>query len=255
MGNQVLGRGIVYFSRFRSGAGNGFVPDGFRDIGNCPAFGLTIENTMLDHYSSQGGLRVKDKSIVIEQNATGSITCDDIDIENVALLFLGTPIEYTQPIASAVDETITGVIQGRFYQIGTSINPTGLRNLTSVVVKVGAAVKVLNTDYTLDAMRGTIGIIAGGGIATGDSIIVTSTRAATKRKQVISSINETKGALRFIANNGEGPNIDYYMPYVKLTPNGEYNLISDQDWQTMQFNIEVLRAPGAELIYVDGAPY
>jgi hypothetical protein len=252
MGNQVLGRGLVRFSTFRSGVGDGYVPAGFRDIGNCPAFGLTTENVMLDHYSSQGGLRVKDKSIVIEQNTTGSITCDDINIENVAMFFFGTQSTFTQTTSeTAVNESITNVKKGYTYQLGTALSITGVRNVSAVVV----AGKTVDVDYSVDLVRGLIKVLPGGTVAEDSTLAVSYMRAAASRKQVISSINEMKGAIQFVANNGEGPNIDYYLPYVKITPNGEYNLISDQDWQTMQFNLEVLTAPGKARIYADGAPY
>ena len=46
--------------------------------------------------------------------------------------------------------------------------------MTNVVVEVAAVAKTLNTDYTVDAARGHIVIVAGGGSATGATIDVES---------------------------------------------------------------------------------
>jgi len=84
--NYTLGRGKVYFGRFPTGTTE---PDVFRYIGNTPELSLTIENEVLDHFSSDEGIREKDDSVPLEVNRTGSMTCDNIEADNVALFFFG----------------------------------------------------------------------------------------------------------------------------------------------------------------------
>jgi hypothetical protein len=43
------------------------------------------------------------------------------------------------------------------------------------------------------------------------------------------------------------------LPYVKLSPNGDYALKGDE-WQQIPLSIEVLKASGKEAIYRDGVP-
>ena len=44
------------------------------------------------------------------------------------------------------------------------------------------------------------------------------------------------------------------MPYVKISPNGDYALKGDE-WQQIPFNIEILKKTGFEALYSDGRAY
>lgn len=251
-GNQTLGRGKLDFSLFRPG---GYVPAGFRYLGNSPEFNLNIDNTTLDHFSSDEGIRVKDKSIVLETTTTGSMTLDDIQTDNLALFFFGSTSLLSQTSATAQTETIADVVPGYSYQLGQSDqNPTGVRSVSNVVVMVASAAKVVNVDYSLDADRGLITIIEGGSIAKDADLSVTYDRAAKTRKQVISGTQQVEGALRFRSTNPQGEKNDFYMPLVRLSPNGDFALKSDE-WQTLPLSVEILTAPGRAAIYIDGQPY
>lgn len=251
-GNQTLGRGELHFSLFKPGT---YIPAGFRYIGNTPSFGLTIESEKLPHYSSDRGIREKDKEPVIETTSTGSLVCDDIQPENLALFFFGSSDIIVQTSATAQTETFTDVLAGHSYQIGMSdANPTGVRSISTVVVAVGGDTMTAAEDYTIDAARGTMMIVEGGGIASGDDVVVTYSRAAVSRNQVISGTSQVEGCLKFIALNPEGDNIDYLMPYVTFGPNGEFNLKGD-DWMNIPWSVEILKAPNRERIYADGQPY
>lgn len=121
--NYTLGRGKVYFSRFKTGTQT---PSGFFYIGNTPEFNLTIESQTLDHYSSDEGIREKDDSVPLEVTRTGSLTTDNIDPRNVALFFFGEDATVTQIAATSLSETFTDVKAGHSYRLGISAsNPTG----------------------------------------------------------------------------------------------------------------------------------
>lgn len=251
MGNQTLGRGKVYFSLFKTGT---YTPAGFRYIGNTPEFNLTIDNETLDHFSSDEGIRVKDKSIILETTQTGSLICDDINLDNLALFFFGSSATVTQTSQIGLSETFVDVEIGKMYQIGvTNSTPTGIRSVDNVVVKVGAVVKTLGTDYTIDTELGLITIV-GGGILAADDVIVEYDRLARSRTQVISGATQVQGAMLFISANPEGDKMDYLLPYVRLAPNGDFALKSDE-WQQLPLNVEILTAPNRSAIYVDGRPY
>jgi len=252
-GNQTLGRGELHFSRFKTGTK---IPEGFRYVGNTPSFTLSIAGTNLDHYSSDRGIREKDKSIVLETNRTGKFDADDIQLENLGWFFFGDSGLVTQTLLAGQSETFTDAIVGYSYQVGISdTRPSGVKSISAVVVKVGVANKTIATDYLVDLDRGIVTILEGGTILTGDDVIVEYTRNAKTYEQVISGTAAVEGALQFRSENPEGDKIDFFMPYVKLSPNGDFSLKADNAWQSLPFNVEILRAPAREAIYANGQPY
>lgn len=251
--NYTLGRGKVYFGRFAEGATE---PTGFRYIGNTPEFNLTIEDETLDHYSSDKGIREKDDSVPLEVNRSGSMTCDNIVVDNVALFFFGTTSAITTSALTSQSENLSGVVAGMSYQIGLTVsNPVGIRGVENVTVESNPAgtTYTLNTDYRLDADRGMVEIIDGGAITDGDDITVNYDIAASTSTRVISGSAPVEGAMRFIAANPKGADFDYFFPYVKITPNGDYALKGDE-WQTIPFSLEILKQGDKDAIYMDGKP-
>lgn len=253
LGNQTLGRGKIYFSLFQSG---NHTPAGWRYIGNTPSFNLTINQEKLDHFSSDAGTRVKDKSVILQTDYSGNLVMDDINNANLALFFFGSQSTLSQSSATSQTETFTGVTKGFSYQLGiTTNNPTGVRTISNVSVSVSSVNKTLGTDYTVDATHGMITIVESGTIADGATVVVTYDRGAVSRKQVISGTTQVEGALRFVADNPTGQNNDFYFPYVRLGPNGDFELKSD-DWQQLPLTVEVLvdTAYSRSAIYIDGQP-
>lgn len=254
LGNQTLGRGKVYISQFLPGT---HTPAGFRYIGNTPSFNINVNQSKLDHFSSDDGVRVKDKSVVLQVDITGNLVLDDINNENLALFFFGSQSVLAQTSAVAQTQSFTGVVQGYAYQLGISTtNPTGVRSISNVVVSVGGSAKTLGTDYTVDTDRGLIFIVEGGTIADNATISVTYDRAAKSRKQVISGTTQIEGAIRFESANPQGEKNDFYFPYVRLGPNGDFGLKADE-WQQLPLSAEILAdtAYNRAAIYIDGQPY
>lgn len=249
-----LGRGRIYFDAFLAGTRT---KTGERYFGNTPSFSLTMESETLDHFDSDGGVRVKDDSVLLELNRTGTFTTDNIDPENVALFLLGTSSVLAQTSGTVTDEAINDVKKDRYYQVGVSpTTPSGVRGISAVTVDVGASLKTLGTDYTVDLELGLVYIVPTGTILDGDDILVTYTRAANSRTRIVTAASSTvDGALRFVATNPKGTLLDYYMPYVRLSPNGEYALKGDE-WQQISFNLDIQKLNDTtESIYVDGRPY
>lgn len=253
IGNQTLGRGKIFFSLFKPG---GYIPSGFRYLGNTPEFSLTIEQEKLDHFSSDYGVRIKDKSIILQTDFSGNLTMDDINNDNLALFFFGAKSIIAQTSLTANTEVFADIVAATSYQLGLADGmPTGVRAVTNVVVtKSPSTVLVLNTDYTLDADRGVISLIDGGAATSGSSLSVAFDRSAKSRAQVISGSTQLQGALKFESANPEGEKNDYYMPYVRLGPNGDFSLKTDE-WQQLPTKVEILTAPGRAAIYIDGQVY
>lgn len=257
--NYTLGRGKLYFARFLDSVAQ--VPEGFRYIGNTPEFSLTIDSETLDHFSSDEGIREKDDSVPLSVTRTGSFTTDNIVPDNLALFFFGEKLMLTQASVTAASETIENVQRGRFYQLGRSAsNHVGVRGITpasfAIAVSGGGTAPAAGVDYVLDAATGMVEIVDAATatrIAEGADITVTYSAAISTRERVISGSEPVEGALRYVAKNPKGSDIDYVFPYVKITPNGDYALKGDE-WQTIPFNIEALKPAQGEAIYADGRP-
>lgn len=252
--NYTLGRGELHFASFLTATDT---PGGERYIGNSPEVSFTIETENLDHFNSDHGVREKDESIPLQTNRTGAFTTDNVSPENLALFFLGSSTALAVVGATVTDESITGVQPGLHYQLGRTANdPVGARGLDdssppSVTDDPMTTTYVEGTDYTIDLALGRITILEGGGIAADDDILVTYTTLSSTRPRIISGSKPVEGALHYIADNPAGENFDVYFPWVKLTPNGDYNLKGDE-WQTIPFNIEILKQSGKEAVYIDG---
>ncbi len=252
--NYTLGRGEVHFSRFKTGTQT---PSGFRYIGNTPEFNLTIESETLDHFSSDRGIREKDDSVPLEVTRTGSLITDQISPGNVALFFFGDASVLTQASVASTTYNLTDIKKGHSYKIGiTSGNPTGFRGIdpTGFGIVIGATPLVLNTDFTVDFDTGVITFLDGSTLALDDTDpVVTAAIKSHTRDRIISGSTPVEGAMMYIAYNPKGKNFDYHLPYVKITPNGDYALKGDE-WQQIPFNLEALKPTNGEAIYMDGRP-
>ena len=261
--NYTLGRGEVYFARRDSVTG---LLGGERYIGNTPEFNLTAEEEKLEHFSSDKGIRVKDATVTLQVNYTGTINCDNISAENVALFFLGDSSKLTVAATTVTDEQVgvtgLGVEKGMFYQLGvTAASPSGSRGIvfpgtgaTAFSLKIqGGATLVAGTDYVVNGPLGRIEILDTSVTVTdGDVLLASYTVSASTRTQVISGSTAIEGTLRYVAYNPKGEQIDYFMPMATLSPNGDFPLKSDE-WQVIPFNVEVTKKDDdTAAIYGDG---
>jgi hypothetical protein len=188
------------------------------------------------------------------------MTTDSISPRNVALFFFGTDSSVTVVAATEVEETFTDIKVGNgyMYQIGqTPQNPVGVRGInvaTFEAVKTATPL-VSGTDFELNPDTGTLHFLSGGpaALADGDDIEITYDVRASTRSRVISGTTPVEGAMRYVAHNPKGADFDYLMPYVKITPNGDYALKGDE-WQQIPFTIEALKPRLGEAIYMDGRP-
>ncbi len=95
-------------------------------------------------------------------------------------------------------------------------------------------------NWEMDEDKGRILILDDAASIDDDDVLVITYDIGNNEQTInLDEGNEIRGALRFIADNSKGENRDKYWPYVKLTPNGDFNLKSDT-WLVMDFNFEVL---------------
>ena len=246
--NIVLPRGKVYFAPFAAGTTTPATYE--RYLGNTPTASLTGSSTKLEHFSADGPVRIKDKSIITEVNYAGSLEVDNINADNLAAFFLGTSSTVSDAGATITAESHGAVPADAVVQLGIgTTRPSGARKVTTVVVKDAGTAKTLGTHYELDADTGRVHTLVAFVTMTVDYVISSSTR-----EQVISAGTQVKGALRVIAENSEGTNRDYYLPSVTLAPNGDFVLKGDgTSWLTMKLDMEVLKKDDSTAaVYIDG---
>lgn len=240
--NQTLGSGRLMFDRFADGSKT---PTGeFRYLGNTPSFNLAHSGNTLDHMDADHGVKQKDISVDTSADDTGAFGTDDVSRENMAMWFRGEALDTSVASASAQTWTKT-VKQNRSYQIGQSIgSPQGVGQITIATLKIATTTIAAPGNWEVDLDRGLLTILDGAPDIPDDStIVVTYSVAAHTARQVVSKNMSIYGHLKFVADNAYGANRDCDMPYVKLSPDGNYDLKGD-DWQTMNFNIEVLKLNG-----------
>lgn len=250
--NYVLGRGRLYFD---DGTGE-------RYIGNTPSLALSVSTESIEHYSSEEGLRNRDRNIVTQVNYTGSFTTDHISPENLAMLFMGAKESISQTSLSGEEDTFEEVIPGRYYQLGTDdSNPAGKRKVSNVTVTQdpdGSSTDLEeDTDFEVQKELGRVRILEGGSVSEGDTVKITYDVDEATVEQVVSGTRQVAGKLRFISANpdGAGEQRDFFMPQVTISADGDFTLKSDQDWQQIPFSLDITRPEGQEAVYANGRPY
>lgn len=182
--NYVFGRGVIYVA-IVDALGR---PMGERDLGNTPGFTISVATTRFQHTSSRSGRATTDLDIPISTSMSGKITIEDMSAENLALFIAGTVSEITQS-GSVTGELIYNAQAGYEYQLGqTTNNPTGVRGVSSVVVKAsqltGAAARANSTPYAVgDIFKSTTNVfivtVAGTSAGSAPTFATTSVGATT----------------------------------------------------------------------------
>jgi hypothetical protein len=125
-------KGNVLFNQLLNG-----IYQGFRPMGNCPGFDLTVAVTTLEHTNSQGGLEVTDFKQATKIVRSAKIVCDNMSIENQKLFISANDATITQAATPVTNYNISLANSGRTYQLGANTsNPAGVRGVSAVAVRV-----------------------------------------------------------------------------------------------------------------------
>jgi hypothetical protein len=234
----VVGRGRLYFNAFLTGT---TTPTAEKFFGNVPSVQLAQQNTQLDHYSSKSGLKVKDRTVTLQNDHTITFTSDNMDVDNLALWFLGQTTKETTASGTPATQDWPAVL-GSYFQMGVDADhPQGLRNVTNVTVKKGAVDVVALNNYEIDLAGGRIYFESDApDIDEADVLTIGWTEGNGSRVFVIDQGIQIFGQLRFMSDNPVGSNKDYFWPYVQLSASGNLDLIGDT-WQTAQWAASVLK--------------
>lgn len=175
-----LGSGRIYVNR-KVGAAY----QGFHYIGNATKFEIKENSEKKERIS-------KDKAnygsalntVFVKKPAEVNITLDDLDKDNLALVFLGATSAVSVAGATVTDEVVTGY-KDKIFQ-------TAQRNISAVVLtdSAGTTTFVLNTDYQItDAKLGLIKVLTAGAITDAQSLKIDYTYGAMTSNKVAGGTN------------------------------------------------------------------
>lgn len=245
--NYTLGKGVVFFDQLISG-----VYQGERDLGNAPAFTFNIALETLEHFSSRGGLKAKDKEIISQITPGLAFTLDEVNKENLALLTLGDTTVVTQTGATITDEVVVAHLGMRsdLSERGVSAVIIGDDATPTVTYVEGPSSNPLaNYEISTTLSDDKIGRIlvhadqsgCAEAIVEGQDLYVDYTSAALTYTNIAAFANtQIQGKLRFVSDNPAGQQQELEVWSVSLVPAGDTALIGD-DWSTLGFTGEILK--------------
>jgi hypothetical protein len=116
--NYVVGAGKLFFNQFLPGTKT--LSGGSRYLGNSPELSLSQDEDKLDHYNSDGGVKVKDASVTLQNDSSGSFSLDDISPENLALWFRGAVESNVIAGGAVAAYVVSDAVLGSTIQLGLS---------------------------------------------------------------------------------------------------------------------------------------
>ena len=262
--NVVIGAGWIYISPLDDD-GN---LSGWEYVGDSTGMTITIDEERTTVYSGDGARAQKLIDKVTQRSFRATATIRDMTAANFARLLQGETKTVPADVKGKVDEEqIADVRQGRWYQLGaTAADPSGVLAVeddATFAVKKGATAAAANTaaaagtDYRLDADRGMVYIVPGGGIADGNGLKVTYNRAGNKREraQTKSPPEDVYVGVRY---DEDGP--DKRRAIIRrasLGSAGDFQLKSGDRQTPQEFTLTMgVEEPGgdAPAVQVDGKP-
>lgn len=232
--NLTLGKGVLYFNKKNQTTG---LYEGFRDLGNAPEISANISPEKLAHYSSRGGLKVKDLEIIKEIALKFTFSLDEPNAANLALTFMADTETVTQSLATAQTLVVASTVKGRYY----NTTKKNISNVTCALTSTPATTYTNNTDFIVDAKYGRVFIPTTSTIAAAAGVTFTYDVAATSYTR-LKALNQPKveGQLQFISANPAGENYEMLIWRTSLIPSGNMGLIGE-DWMSLAFEAEVLK--------------
>ncbi len=180
------------------------------------------------------------------------MTTDHVSVDNLALWFGGEVDESGQEALGMITENIV-VKRGRHFQLGTTINPSGVRHVEpDITFQVAGSPLAIAGNIVLNREEGRFYVEDNApDIPNVTTVAVTFQWRGSASVTVDRSLpTEVVGSLRYISKNPIGPRISYFFPYVNLKPTGQIDLKGDQ-WQEFSFDVDIRKiGPNASFFYI-----
>jgi hypothetical protein len=120
-------------------------------LGNCPELKISGSADRVDHYESESGSNVRDRSLVKTSSMEMSVTLESMSADNLAVLVWGAKNDIAA-VTTQTHEFPDGIVAGQTHIVPNGFNMTN----TSLKDDAGSPVTVPTTKYDLDASFGTI---------------------------------------------------------------------------------------------------
>lgn len=146
-----VGNGPVFLRKVGDNCGS--PTEGWFDVGDASELMINISQEFGDHWESRSGVRRRAARWINQTTADFTLSVNNFNATNLAALLQGTDSGAVVG-ASIVDESVANAYEGRTVY-------TAYPGMSAVIVKEGAQVLVLDTDYTLDTRNGGVTIITG----------------------------------------------------------------------------------------------
>lgn len=249
--NIVVGSGRILWATETSATAEG---TSFIYLGDTPGFSISANTTQVTVKSSDAPVAETLVRLTTDVERTGNLLVRNISMTNLALFNMGTSASVSQS-ATGATQTLSGVVRGRYYKIGTkdvrgmTITATGVKHNTSS----GAAYTV-STDYETDLNNGWI-YFPTGGTATGN-VYIAYTKTATSRTRVqTANTGAAIGTLIFISDNTAGDEVELRISRCELAPSGDSAWKSRENPMELPFVLNVLtRSSSTPQIEINGIP-
>jgi hypothetical protein len=232
--NLYLGKGALYCDVLDA---NGARTGEFH-LGNVTSGVITQSDEEKELYSSMSATSPLLKKTLNRRTVELTLTGNEFSPENMKLIFMGTEISVTQAAGTVTDEEFaTNVVPGRWYEVGK-------RQISNVSLKDQAnAALTVTTDYLVDAERGRIYVVPGGGIANGDDLKWSGSHNALANATALPAIAGGTVTvhtcfLRFVGDPAAGPAMEVEVWKASVSRDGGINLIGD-DWGTFSLKAKV----------------
>jgi len=214
------------------------------EFGLIDELSTSFAEEAIKHTSRQcGSVGIPDRTASASIEITGSLVTPEISPRMIARAFKGKLTEAHIADATATEKSVTIVAMDIFQAIGTG-------HLSNVEVwdttgQTGVQY-VETTDYVVDYTRGTIRAVTGGAISAADAVFITFDNKEYNDWKVAGfTSTAAQGKLRVIACAVEdGMDVEYVFELVSLSMDGDYNIISAEDFLTMPLKIDVLSDNG-----------
>ncbi len=210
------------------------------DFGLIDEISTTFSEDSLKHTSRQcGSVGIADRTASSSIEITGSIVSPEISPNMISRAFKGKLTEAPVAAGTATENSVTCTLTDTRY-------PVGLSHLSNVSVwgttgQTGVEY-VETTDYIINYEYGTITAVEGGAITAGNEVFVTADNAAYNAWSVAGfTSSAVQGKLRVIACAVEdGMDVEYTFEKVSLSMDGDYSIVSAEDFLTIPLKMDVL---------------
>jgi len=151
--NYYIGKGVV-----------SFLKDGelvWRELGNVPEFEWTPQVEKLEHFSSQSGVKTKDRTVVLQKSATVKITLEEWNVDNMAIALLGdvsVDSNGRQVIDIFSENSISGQLK---FHSTNEVGPRYEYHLLKVEFIPGEALNPISDEWGQLVLTGDVSAVAG----------------------------------------------------------------------------------------------